>query len=436
MNAVSKYLWTIPDDEDDAPVSASQTARVSATPLSLNFHRTPPRRWLYGTSLSSGYVSMLGGMGGSGKSSFSMVVALSIATGKPLLGDEPQHRIVETGNVWIYNLEDPIDEINRRIAGIAAHYEIPHDALHGSVFVNSGRDTPLVIARRDQHRRVEIVAPVVDELVEELKAKRIKLLIVDPFRSCHEVAENDNGEMQRVMGQWSQVADASGCAVWLVHHFRKGGAGGDAESFAGAQSQQGSARSMETFQPMTGDEADRLGIAPEKRRRYVRRDDVKNNMAPAQAATWYHMASVCLDNATEDQPEPDWVGVVEPWTPDTGKPSIPAATLRAIFDAIGTELPDGARWSLVRQSSYYVGTLIIEKAGVDDHAARNLVKQWTESGLLKKVAYRNKKKRSDAFGIEVNPALAEKLIAEAPERFEDTVRDRIADLVARRKREE
>ena len=57
-----------------------------------------PIEWIYGTSLIRGMLSILGGIGGVGKTSYVIKVGLSIALGRSLFAtepDEPEHIIYE-----------------------------------------------------------------------------------------------------------------------------------------------------------------------------------------------------------------------------------------------------------------------------------------------------------------------------------------------------
>ena len=68
-----------------------------------------------------------------------------------------------------------------------------------------------------------IARPVVDALVAEIIARKIDVLIIDPFVSCHELPENDNTAMDMIVKEWGKVADRGDCAVHLVDHTRKMG---------------------------------------------------------------------------------------------------------------------------------------------------------------------------------------------------------------------
>jgi RecA-family ATPase len=175
--------------------------------------------------------------------------------------------------VWIFNLEDPMEEMRRRIKAALQHHGIDKSSIEHSLFIDSGRDTPLVIANRSDGAL--IVSPILEPLVAEIIARGISVLIVDPFVQSHEAVENRNEEMNFVMALWGQVAHKANCAVWLVHHFRKGGKTGESESARGAVAIQGAARSMFTVGTMTVEEAGKLGIDENAKWQYIRHDNAK-----------------------------------------------------------------------------------------------------------------------------------------------------------------
>jgi hypothetical protein len=71
---------------------------------------------------------------------------------RPLLG-EPVH---EPCNVWIINLEDPSEELQRRVAAAMLHYNVTADEIRGKLFLDAGRDMNMIFARagpRGHHSR-------------------------------------------------------------------------------------------------------------------------------------------------------------------------------------------------------------------------------------------------------------------------------------------
>lgn len=140
----------------------------------------PARRWVYGHHYIQGFITTTSAPGGVGKSSLGIVEALSIATGRPLLGIEPDLRT----NVWIWNGEDTLEELQRRIVAAAMHHQIDPKDLEGHLFVNSGRDTEIIIAKQTKSG-TEIQTPVVEALKATIIDNKIGVVIIDPFVSSH-----------------------------------------------------------------------------------------------------------------------------------------------------------------------------------------------------------------------------------------------------------
>ncbi|TGN61780.1 hypothetical protein E4L95_09185 [Paracoccus liaowanqingii] len=85
----------------------------------------PPRQWLYGRHLIRGFVSLTVAPGGLGKSSLLVAEILAMAAGRPLLGDNPAHPL----RVWLWNGEDPSEELQRRIQATCLHFGIEAEDL-------------------------------------------------------------------------------------------------------------------------------------------------------------------------------------------------------------------------------------------------------------------------------------------------------------------
>jgi hypothetical protein len=99
-----------------------QPAPIVATPFTWRAEaEIPPRKWLYGRHLLRRFVSVDVAAGGTGKSSVKIGEALAMASGRDLYGvpihDGPH-------NVWLYNLEDPSEETERRIHATAKWFHI------------------------------------------------------------------------------------------------------------------------------------------------------------------------------------------------------------------------------------------------------------------------------------------------------------------------
>lgn len=167
---------------------------------------------------------------------------------------------------------------------------------------------------------------------------------MDPFVSSHTVSENDNAAIDAVVKQaWVKIAHSCNCAVNLVHHIRKGnGESANADSARGASALIGAARSVQVFNRMTEEEAQRAKVEPEHRRFFFRVSNEKANMAPPpERADWYRMTSVDLDNGEK-------IGVATPWLWPIEKAATPAQieqVQRALAEGNWRESPQCSDWA-------------------------------------------------------------------------------------------
>lgn len=353
-----------------AEAEAEPGPPIRATPFRwIDPAAIPPRGWIYGWHYIRKFIATTIAPGGIGKSSLVIVEALAIATGQALLGITPN----ESTPVWIWNGEDPREEMERRVMAAALRYRLRPEDLEGRLFLDSGRTAPIVIARQTREGTV-IAEPVVEAVKAAIRDNGIGVFVVDPFVSSHEVSENDNGAINAVATVWAQIADETGCAIELVHHARKG-QGGEVtvEDGRGASALLSKARAGRALNVMTEEEAERAGV--ENRRLHFRYYDGKANLAPpADSSTWLRLASVDLGNARADRPA-DSVGVAESWwwpDPFTG---VTTADLRAVQQKVSE-----GRYRESSQAKDWVGRAVAEalRLDVENKADRAKIK-----GLLK-----------------------------------------------------
>ncbi|MGL5445793.1 MAG: AAA family ATPase [Rhabdaerophilum sp.] len=297
-----------------APNFVEMASRLAATPYTaIDPSTLPVRHWIYNNHYIGRFLSATIAPGGVGKSSLSIVEALSIVTRRSLLGIEPRNSV----KVWIWNGEDPPDELMRRVAAVAKNYGIEPNEYEGRLFLDSGRISPMILVDQ-QKNGTHVIQLFVDRLIVLIKERGIGLLIIDPFVASHRVTENDNNAINLVAQIWSQIAEATGCAIELVHHARKtGGAEIAVEDGRGASALLAAARSVRVLNPMSEADATKGGVDPDERRSFFRVDNGKANLAPpAEKSDWYKIVSVPLGNGP-DEMNPDgsgdFVGVVTPW---------------------------------------------------------------------------------------------------------------------------
>ena len=284
---------------DQFPMLAAQehAEGFSAKTLpDLDFATIPPRKWVLGERLLSSYITATFAPGGVSKSTFSMLTAVSIATGHELTGE----KVHERGGVWIINNEDDDDELKRRLAGICILNGVPWDELQENLFMNSGYGDPCIFAM--VNNKSVIQHPNVEKIIEIIKKHNIKLLIVDPFISTHDADENDNSAINRVVDAFKRIAAETGCAIELIHHTKKNGGdseahAGDVEAGRGASSLKDAARIAVTLAKLSQKHSEDLGIEWAEGRRLVRLDGGKANFSlPDEECAWYRLETVQLPN--------------------------------------------------------------------------------------------------------------------------------------------
>ncbi len=179
-----------------------------------------------------------------------------MASGRELLGDWTAPNL----KIWLYNLEDPRDEMNRRIYAAMQHHNVSPDEIVGRLYVDTGRERPLTTAIQTREG-VQIIKQELDALADEINARGIDVLVIDPFVSSHQVSENDNGAIDLVVKEWVRLADQCNCAIELVHHTRKtNGEEATTESGRGASALLAAARSGRVLNKMSNEHKEKAGV--------------------------------------------------------------------------------------------------------------------------------------------------------------------------------
>ena len=333
----------------------------------------PPRQWIYGRHLIRKFVSVTVAPGGLGKSSLLIGDAIAMATGKPIMGQA----VYGKSRVCLWNLEDPLEELQRRFLAAMKFHGVTQSDLGDRLFVMSGRDQSLCTAIMGRSGGPEVVLPVVDAVVAEMLRRQVDALLLDPFISTHQVSENDNNAMDLVSKSWGHVAQRANAALGLVHHSRKQmeGAQMTAESARGGKALTDAAREVRVLNRMTQEEAGKAGV--ENNRLFFRVYSDKQNMAPpAERSTWFKVHDVALANG-------DQVGVVAPWAWPDAFDGISTGDLRRVQTAI-----DAGTYRADPRADLWAGNVVMRVLGIDSAApaskakARLLLVGWIKSGAL------------------------------------------------------
>jgi hypothetical protein len=280
----------------------------------------PIRPWIIPGFACRGRVTMLAGPGGVSKSTYYLMVAVAVASGR---NDICGYAVPKPGRVWVWNQEDDLQEMQRRIAAIMHAFEVSWDDLTDEngelrLFVSSGVETPLILATR---RDYGVVATAqVGEIIAEVQANKIGTLILDPLVEFHEASENDNVQMRAVVGQVRRIAQEGNCATLLATHTRKpsqassDGFAGEMDAARGASAQLGVVRVGATIFSMSPKDAKSYLLPSGKTYRdFVRLDIAKNNLAPVlPEPIWFQREGVMIGGGFERNGES--VGLLRPVT--------------------------------------------------------------------------------------------------------------------------
>jgi RecA-family ATPase len=384
----ARQKWHIPEPTEP-PTPDSFPTEFPASPFSWDaMLAVPPREWVYGHFLIRRFVSVLGAPGGTGKTAYAFVVALAIVSGLNLINE----MVHEPGKVWIYNLEDPLEELYRRLHAAVLYHKLSRETIEDKLFLDSGRDRQLVTATVTRTGEV-IVSPISDLIIAEIQRREIRVMIVDPFVRSHRLEENANDQIDIAAALWGAVADKANCAILLVHHFRKGGVSGDADAFRGASALVDAARAALSLSGMSEDEAKQFGISQDERWQYVRVDNAKLNLAPPPDRTmWLRLVGQDIDNETVFKPA-DNVQTIERWVPTPPTQDMTWPMIIRILEKIDAGPVIGEFYTgAIQAKERWAGVVLVEE-GKSDAQAKAILREWQRSGLLEEGQYLSFKAR-------------------------------------------
>ncbi len=165
----------------------------------------PEPDWAIDQLLPRGSLTLLAGREKSGKSLLMTDLAASVAGGEPFLD-----HAVQPGPVLLVpaeeNLRDVRQRLQRRLGGRT-------DPPLWVLPVNRGEADFLNLARREC---LDALHAVIDKLEPAV-------LILDPFRELHNLAENDSDQMGPLLRPLRQLAHETDVSILLTHHMSRAG---------------------------------------------------------------------------------------------------------------------------------------------------------------------------------------------------------------------
>jgi len=253
------------------------------------------REWLIKDLVLRRIMTVLVSPGGSGKSSFSLLAALALVTGRPLLGRD-RFQVPTPLPVWLYSTEDPLDELHRRLEAYCNKFDIPPSELK-HLYLTSGVKQPLTLVQATREGFM-VNTEAVEVLIQNIRKNNISLLIIDPFIRAHQVDENSNTGIDQVMKVLIEIMEQTNVGIFLIHHTKKTAMNytpGDPDNARGASALIDAARMAFTLGPMREDDQAATGVDAQTRRLYRRLDYAKNNLLPpADRAIWFRWESINL----------------------------------------------------------------------------------------------------------------------------------------------
>jgi AAA domain len=264
--------------------------------------------WLIGGHLLRDEVSGTVASGGTGKSSLSIGEGLSMASNKQLTHDELPKK--EPSTVILINLEDSRNTLDKRIAACMRHFELTPEDIGGRLITLAKGEIAFTVASLSRSGEVVRNEEAIELLTKLVIDNNADVLSIDSFIRTHDVNENHNKQIEKVMECFETIAQRASCAVHIWHHTRKANAGEvSVESSRGAQAFIDACRSVRVLETMTTKQYDELKdmmldnniIFDTPRGCFFRSFNGKRNFAPpVDDSDWYMFQSIVLNNRTTD----------------------------------------------------------------------------------------------------------------------------------------
>jgi DNA polymerase I-like protein with 3'-5' exonuclease and polymerase domains len=335
-------------------------------------------QWLYARHLLRGEVAGTAAMGGTGKSSKSIVEALAITSGSDLLGEFVPGLL----RVVLINLEDTRNTIDKRIAAAMRHYGLTPADIGDRLIIKAKGEIKIKVARQLRSGDVERDEQIIHALTNLMIEHKADVLSVDSFIRTHKVHENDNSAIEEVVECFEAIAHDAKCAVHLWHHTRKaGGEKATIESARGAMAFIDGVRSARILETMSAKEhAELKTVQPEMLAPgyYFRSFNGKRNFAPpADQSDWFTLGSVVLSNG-------DDVGVVMPWAYPASTTELAPEVAARILDDIENGMPDGQRYSNHNAAKRRAVWALVRThcSGKTESQCRRIIATWISNGMV------------------------------------------------------
>ncbi|MER9911494.1 helicase RepA family protein [Mesorhizobium sp. M0050] len=266
----------------------------------------PVRSFLIEPRLPIGDVTQCVGEPGISKSTFAIRDAVIVATGKRevLRGahGESYELLHRSGPVLVYNAEDRLSEMERRLAACQQYLHLTAEDMKHPIILWSGvDDETLTILHRPGDHKPLCRAPGAKLLEERIVEHKPLLVVLDPQVSLMAGgAENSNDDINALLQEVANIAARHGCCIEILHHTSKASRDhrGDMGAGRGAFAAVGKVRSAFTLTNVTGEDDEKTwGVSPADQ--WIRLDyaKVSHNRKPTEP-TVFRRLSVAVNNGS------------------------------------------------------------------------------------------------------------------------------------------
>lgn len=260
---------------------------TTAIDIRSAFEKSPPDLDFIWPGFLAGTVGALVAPGATGKSFWTLEAAMAIAcsvAGGDVVNLRPQH----AGRVVYLAGEDPEPALVRRVHAIGLHINQPaREAIAENLILLPIMGAMLNVM--DDHHLARIIK----------RCAGARLIVLDTLSRIHNLDENSNGDMARLVATLEHVAASTGASVLYLHHVSKVSARegliDQPQAARGASALIDNARWCGFVARMTEDEARRLSdraydrqpIGNDRRSFFVRFGVSKQNYDATPLDQWY-----------------------------------------------------------------------------------------------------------------------------------------------------
>ncbi|MER9654403.1 helicase RepA family protein [Mesorhizobium sp. M0152] len=264
----------------------------------------PVRTFLIEPRLPVGDVTQCVGEPGISKSTFAIRDAVIVATGNRdvLRGanGESHELLHKAGAVLVYNAEDRLSEMERRLAACQQYLRLkPEDMKHPIILWSGVDGETLTIMHRPDARKPLCRAPGADLLEARIVEHKPLLVVLDPQVSLMSGgAENNNDDINALLQEIANIAAKHGCCIEILHHTSKASRDhrGDMGAGRGAFAAVGKVRSAFTLTNVTGEDDEKAwGVSPADQLIRLDYAKVSHNRKPTEP-TVFRRLSVPVNN--------------------------------------------------------------------------------------------------------------------------------------------